>query len=47
MVGKLIGEFCCNARFGIKGKLCLLQFLAKKNSMFVCLAFFSGRIISI
>ena len=47
MVEKLIGRFCSNARFGIKVKLYLLQFLAKKNSMFVCFAFFPDRIISI
>ena len=40
MVKKLISRFCCNVRFSIKNKLRLLQFLAEKNLMFVCLAFF-------
>ena len=40
MVKKLISRFCCNVRYSIKGKLRLLQFLAEKNLMFVCLAFF-------
>ena len=45
MVEKLISGFCCYARFSIKGKLCLLQFLAKKD--FKCLfGLFSNRIIS-